>query len=71
MKPPTTPPSNRRWLQFSLRTILLLIVVAAIGFSLWTSNQRLKENRRLQTENDALRQRLRSELGELEINDAE
>lgn len=65
---PELPPTpRRRWLQFSLRTVLLLTVVAAIVFSLWTSDQRLAENRRLQTEI----KRLRSELGELTIEDGQ
>jgi hypothetical protein len=59
--------SRRSWLQFSLRTILLLIVLAAIGFSVWTSNRRLQENRRLQAEI----KRLKGELGELTIEEGQ
>jgi hypothetical protein len=60
-------PVRRRWLQFSLRSMLVLVVLAAIGFSLWTSNERLKENRRLQEEI----KRLKSELGELTIEEGQ
>jgi hypothetical protein len=62
---PATAPARRCWLQFSLRSMLVLVVLAAIGFSLWTSNQRLKENRRLHAEN----KKLKNELGELTIED--
>lgn len=64
---PASPPARRRWLQFSLRSMLILMVLAAIGFSLWTSKQRLEDNRRLQGEI----KRLKSELGELTIEEGQ
>jgi hypothetical protein len=62
---------RRRWLQFSLRTALIAMLLAAVGFSVWTSKERDKQNRRLQGENDALRERLRREIGELEIKEGD
>jgi hypothetical protein len=58
MRPESAPRPRRRWLQFSLRSMLVLVVLASIGFSLWTSNERLKENRRLRSENKQLRDQL-------------
>ena len=64
---PAAVKPRRRWLQFSLRSMLILVVLAAIGFSLWTSKQRLEDNRRLQAEI----KRLKSELGELTIEEGQ
>jgi hypothetical protein len=58
---------RRRWLQFSLRGMLLLIVLAAIGFSLWTSNRQRKEIQRLQSEV----KRLKNEVGEIVVEEGE
>jgi hypothetical protein len=60
-------PPRRRWLQFSLRSMLVLIVLAAIAFSLWTSNQQRKEIQRLQAEV----KRLKNEVGEIVVEEGE
>jgi hypothetical protein len=54
---------RRRGLQFSLRTALLLILGAAIFFSVWTSAQQRQENQRLQSEIT----QLKNERGELSV----
>jgi hypothetical protein len=60
-------PPRRRWLQFSLRSMLVLVLLAAIGFSLWTSNRQRKEIRRLQ---DEVKQ-LKNEVGDVVVEEGQ
>jgi hypothetical protein len=53
--------TNPRRLRFSLRTVLLLIVLVAIVLTLWVSYRVARENRMLREEN----QRFRNEVGDL------
>lgn len=54
-----------RWLQFSLRAVLLLVAFAAVCISLWISYRERQENRRLRGEN----KQLRNQLGIITIED--
>ena len=61
--------SRRRRLRFSLRTILLLVVIIALGVAQIVAMRRVREvtavNRRLAEENE----KLRGEVGYLEVDD--
>jgi hypothetical protein len=58
-------PLNRRRLQFSLRTALLLIVLVAAGTSLWISVRQHRQIERLRADNT----RLRNEVGEINVEE--
>ena len=62
--PESNNPPRRRF-QFSLRTALLLIALAAVGISLWVSNRMYKQNEQLRADNI----RLRNEVGEINVEE--
>lgn len=63
----TSQENSRSRLQFSLRRMLVLVLLVAIVSALWSSNERLSEIPRLESEI----KRLKNELGELIIKEGQ